>query len=205
MSGACPKCGWQPVGGPTCPRCGVRVAGYLAELGEGAHVSPAVMFEGASAPSSVIAANADLRAAGFWIRALALIIDTVVIAVAQAVLYVVGSMVFGSRSSIVIRVAAQAFGATLVAVYPVFFHWRWGQTLGKMAVDIRVVTCRPTATSPGWLTDGGSLTIGCAALRQLASVLSSAMLGIGYLMVGFRRDRRALHDLIAGTRVERLR
>ena len=113
-------------------------------------------------------------------------------------------MVFGGRSSIVIRVAAQVFGAMLVAVYPVLFHWRWGQTLGKMAVDIRVVTCRPTPTSPGWLTEGGSLTLGCAALRQLASVLSSAILGVGYLMVGLRRDKRALHDLIAGTRVERL-
>ena len=92
----------------------------------------------------------------------------------------------------------------LVAVYPTFFHWRWGQTLGKMAVDIRVVTCRPTPTSPGWLTDSGPLTLGCAALRQLASLLSSAIFGVGYLMAGLRRDKRALHDLIAGTRVERL-
>jgi uncharacterized RDD family membrane protein YckC len=34
--------------------------------------------------------------------------------------------------------------------------------------------------------------------------LSSAIFGIGYLMVGLRSDKRALHDLIAGTRVERL-
>jgi uncharacterized RDD family membrane protein YckC len=73
-----------------------------------------------------------------------------------------------------------------------------------MAVDIRVVTCRPTAKTPGWLAEGGPLTIGCAVVRQLASALSSAILGIGYVMVGLRRDRRALHDLIAGTRVERL-
>jgi uncharacterized RDD family membrane protein YckC len=98
----------------------------------------------------------------------------------------------------------QVFGAMVIAVYPILFHWRWGQTLGKMAVDIRVVTCRPTPTSPGWLTDSGPLTLGCAALRQLASLLSSAILGVGYLMAGLRRDKRALHDLIAGTRVERL-
>ena len=58
--------------------------------------------------------------------------------------------------------------------------------------------------SPGWLTDRGPLTLGCAALRQLASLLSSAILGVGYLMAGLRRDKRALHDLIAGSRVERL-
>ena len=200
MAGACPKCGWQPVDGSVCPRCGVHVAAYLADLAAGAQVSvPAVVER----PSAIPPVSAE-RPAGFWIRVVAVIIDTAVILVAQAVLYVVASMVFGGRSSIAIRGAAQVFGAILIAVYSVLFHWRWGQTLGKMAVDIRVVTCRPTPTSPGWLTDRGPLTFGGAVLRQLASLLSSAILGIGYLMAGLRRDKRALHDLIAGTRVERL-
>jgi hypothetical protein len=124
MAEACPKCGWQPVGGPACPRCGVHVAGYLAELAAGA--SRAAMVEPSAQPSAPMAI-AELRAAGFWIRALAVLIDTVVVLVAQALLYAVGSMVFGSRSSMVIRVAAQAFGTLLVAVYPVFFHWRWAR------------------------------------------------------------------------------
>jgi uncharacterized RDD family membrane protein YckC len=204
MAGACPKCGWQPVDGSVCPRCGVHVAGYRAALAAGGLVSPPAALEPPATISPGSAARPDLRLAGFWIRVVAAIIDTAVILVAQAVLYVVASTVFGGRSSIAIRMAAQVFGAVLVAVYPVLFHWRWGQTLGKMAVDIRVMTCRPTPTSPGWLTDGGPLTLGCAALRQLASVLSSAILGVGYLMAGLRRDKRALHDLIAGTRVERL-
>jgi uncharacterized RDD family membrane protein YckC len=34
--------------------------------------------------------------------------------------------------------------------------------------------------------------------------LSAVLFGIGYLMAGLRSDKRALHDLIAGTRVERL-
>jgi uncharacterized RDD family membrane protein YckC len=204
MAGACPKCGWQPVDGSACPRCGVDVARYLAELAAGAKGSAPAALERTTAISPVSAAGVDLRPAGFWVRVVAVIIDTAVILVAQAVLYVVASMVFGGRSSIAIQVAAQVFGAMLIAVYPVLFHWRWGQTLGKMAVDIRVVTCRPTPTSPGWLMDGGPLTLGCAALRQLASVLSSVILGVGYLMAGLRRDKRALHDLIAGTRVERL-
>ena len=189
MAGACPKCGWQPVDGSACPRCGVDVAEYFAELAASAPVSVPAALERPSAISPVSLARPDLRPAGFWIRVVAVIIDSAVILVAQAVLYAVASVVFG---------------AMLVAVYPMLFHWRWGQTLGKMAVDIRVVTCRPTPTSPGWLTDRGPLTLGCAALRQLASLLSSAILGLGYVMAGLRRDKRALHDLIAGTRVERL-
>ena len=198
------KCGWQPVDSSVCPRCGVHVAGYLAELAAGAQVSAPAPLERPSAIPPLSAARPAIRAAGFWIRVVAAIIDTAVILVAQAVLYAVASMVFGGRSSIAIRGAAQVFGAMLMAVYSVLCHWRWGGDLGKMAVDIRVVTRRPTPTSPGWLTDGGPLTLGCGALRQLASLLSSATLGVGYLMAGFRRDKRALHDLIAGTRVERL-
>jgi uncharacterized RDD family membrane protein YckC len=203
MAGACPKCGWQPVDGSACPRCGVHVARYLADLAAGAQASAPPAVEQPSAIPPVSAARPE-RLAGFWIRVVAVIIDTAVMLVAQAVLYAVASIVFGGRSSIAIRGAAQVFGALLIAVYSVLFHWRWGQTLGKMAVDIRVVTCRPTPTSPGWLTDRGPLTFGCAVLRQLASLLSSAILGVGYLMAGLRRDKRALHDLIAGTRVERL-
>src|ERR687892_11440 len=41
-------------------------------------------------------------------------------------------------------------------------------------------------------------------LRYLAYYLSLMPLGFGYLVAGLRRDKRALHDLIAGSRVERL-
>src|ERR687891_427415 len=53
-------------------------------------------------------------------------------------------------------------------------------------------------------TDGTLLTAGPALLRYLAYYLSLMPLGFGYLVAGLRRDKRALHDLIAGSRVERL-
>ena len=53
--------------------------------------------------------------------------------------------------------------------------------------------------------DGARLTVGPALLRYLAYYLSAATLGVGFLAAGLRRDKRALHDLIAGSRVERLR
>jgi hypothetical protein len=40
-----------------------------------------------------------------------------------------------------------------------------------------------------------------ALLRYLAEWVSAFSLGAGYLFVAFRPDRRALHDLLAGTRV----
>ena len=44
-----------------------------------------------------------------------------------------------------------------------------------------------------------------AALRRyLACYVSAIPLGFGFLVAALRRDKRALHDLIAGSRVERL-
>jgi uncharacterized RDD family membrane protein YckC len=49
--------------------------------------------------------------------------------------------------------------------------------------------------------DGSKIGYLTAFLRVLASILSVLTLGIGYLMVAFREDKRALHDLLVGTRV----
>lgn len=199
MTDACPKCGWQPVAGARCPRCGVDVEAYRAQIPPA--LPPPISTPVAAAPFAP--ARAVARPAGFWIRAVAVLIDGIVVGLIQLAMFFAARIVFGGRASIVASVAAQAFVLVLVAIYPIVFHWRWGQTLGKMALDIRVVSAAPTATLPGWLIDGGGLTLGCATLRQLGTVLSSALFGIGYVMAGVREDKRALHDLIAGTRVER--
>jgi uncharacterized RDD family membrane protein YckC len=41
-------------------------------------------------------------------------------------------------------------------------------------------------------------------LRFFAYGASLFPFGLGFVMAGLRSDRRALHDLLAGTRVERL-
>jgi uncharacterized RDD family membrane protein YckC len=123
------------------------------------------------------------------------VIDTFALVGAQFVLGSTAWIVFGGTpsSAAVIEAAVRGFVGILGVIYPVVFHWLWGQTLGKMAVQIRVV-----------MLDGGSLTLGTAVIRQLASWLSALIFGIGYLMAGLRADKRALHDLLAGTRVVRL-
>jgi uncharacterized RDD family membrane protein YckC len=49
------------------------------------------------------------------------------------------------------------------------------------------------------------LGYGRALARQLAWLLSPLTLGVGFLVAVTRADRRALHDLVAGTRVVRSR
>jgi uncharacterized RDD family membrane protein YckC len=65
-----------------------------------------------------------------------------------------------------------------------------GQTVGKMATGIRVVTENDREVEPAR-----------AVQRTLAALVSVATVGVGFAPVLFAGDRRALHDRVAGTRV----
>jgi len=87
------------------------------------------------------------------------------------------------------------FGANL---WYVVGGWaRTGRTPGKALLRLSVVAVAPAGGAPP------GIGLKRAFLRFLAWNLSSALLGIGFLLVLFRKDRRALHDLLAGTRVIR--
>jgi len=69
-----------------------------------------------------------------------------------------------------------------------------GQTLGRMAAGIKVVSARPNA----------SLDLGHSMLRTLLWLVLATPAGLGFLTALFSRDRRGLHDRCAGTRVVRV-
>jgi uncharacterized RDD family membrane protein YckC len=70
-----------------------------------------------------------------------------------------------------------------------------GQTIGKMAAGTRVVSADPDARARE------RVSFEQAALRAAASVVSTLPLGLGFLPALFGRERRALHDRLADTRV----
>ena len=65
-----------------------------------------------------------------------------------------------------------------------------GRTLGMAIVGLRAVN-----------RDGGDLTAGQAVVRVLVTPLSFLVFFAGIWLILFRRDRRALHDVIAKTAV----
>jgi uncharacterized RDD family membrane protein YckC len=67
-----------------------------------------------------------------------------------------------------------------------------GQTLGKMATGIKVVSAEPRS----------SLDVGRAFVRELVWLVLAAPAGLGLLTV-LGRDHRGVHDRFAGTRVVR--
>jgi|SRR5437763_4355584 len=136
------------------------------------------------------------RPAGFWIRAVALAIDVVVFVLVQMALARLARALWGPApgGGTPAAAAVTVFTLLFTAAYATTLHTLAGQTIGKSLVGVRVVAA-----------DGARLTVGPALLRYLAYYLSAATLGVGFLAAGLRRDKRALHDLIAGSRVERLR
>src|SRR4029079_14699702 len=65
-----------------------------------------------------------------------------------------------------------------------------GRTLGMSFVGLEVVT-----------KTGGDVDARHAVIRTIFLPLSSAFAGIGFLIILITRDRRAFHDLVAGTAV----
>jgi predicted Zn finger-like uncharacterized protein len=137
--------------------------------------------------------------AGFWVRVLAYLIDSVLLITVQTALTLlinltIGMLGIATEGDPAINTIIWLFGAVLSISYAVFFTGYCGQTPGKMALRIKVIR-----------TDGSPINYGRAALREvLGKFISSILLGIGYLMVAFDNRKQGLHDKIADTYVIKL-
>jgi len=149
--------------------------------------------------------------AGFWIRFIASFADTIFLAVPVGiVIYFLsdGSWFDFAQYQQNIK-AAMAGHAELalsnspktslrwellfevsVLLVTIIFWRRWkGATPGKKFVHIKVVD----AKTFGEITNTQALT------RSIGYIASTLIFLIGFIMVGFRKDKRSLHDLLAGT------
>ena len=141
--------------------------------------------------------------AGLWVRFVATVVDVAVfILMCLAITLVVGySAVLLVREGLlpptsVNRLRNGWFPAFLAygvpGIYQTIFVGRFGATIGKMACRLKVV--RP---------DGSSVGYGRAFVRYFAEWVSVISLFIGFIMICFDGQKRALHDHICSTRVVR--
>jgi uncharacterized RDD family membrane protein YckC len=128
--------------------------------------------------------------AGVGRRGLAVLIDAVVV----WLLVKVGGLGVAALDERELLGQAFAWSWLLVApaAYVTLSHGTGGQTLGKRLVGARVVS-----------RAGEPIGYPRALARYLGWWLALLPLGMGLWMAAFRRDRRGLHDLLAGTRVVR--
>jgi uncharacterized RDD family membrane protein YckC/Tfp pilus assembly major pilin PilA len=120
--------------------------------------------------------------AGFWRRAAAIILDSIILLVPNVIVsYVL------SDSTLV------AFLATIIVTcaYYAGFHASASQaTPGKMAFGIKVTGLQ-----------GERISLARAIGRYFATWISSLLLCIGWLLAGLTAKKQALHDMIAATLV----
>ena len=142
-------------------------------------------------------ASAALRYAGFWRRLAAFAIDHLVVIAAFAITVFGVGVVYVLLSGDMERAVSRYLELSYVAVKPlsVVVIWlyyailecgRHQATLGKRALSIKVTDLGGQRIS-FWRSFG----------RQAGKLLSTAILGLGFVMAAFTLRKQALHDLLA--------
>jgi eukaryotic-like serine/threonine-protein kinase len=144
-----------------------------------------IQNEPASAPVPARAAEPaaqSVRYAGFWIRSAARVIDIIALGIVLSILrYVLPILPLFREGPFVLLVAG---------IYEVYFVSARAATVGKMVLNLKIVQA-----------DGSAVPRRLAAGRYLAMGVSLLIVTIGFLMIAFDKEKRALHDRICGTRV----
>jgi uncharacterized RDD family membrane protein YckC len=128
---------------------------------------------------------------GFWIRVLAMLIDSMILFLP---LGWVLNTVFGVRAFLTPIADSNQADLTMQVVisglvYIAFWLSAWQGTPGKRICGLVIVD-----------STGRSLSAGRALARYLCSLLASLTL-IGILLVAFTPRKQGLHDMLAGTLV----
>ncbi|MBI1354762.1 MAG: hypothetical protein GC160_10470 [Acidobacteria bacterium] len=205
----CSSCGSDNPGESLfCIRCGAPMPG--AQIGAGAAPSrPASLvdpYHSGSSAGVTPAASWSAQPArgmsavvygGFWVRFLAVLIDGILLFIAQTIVVFPIGFVIGAVSSN--SSAAQAVASGIGFLVGMLGNWLYEAilissdkqaTLGKMAMGLKVTNIH-----------GGRLSFAHATGRHFAKWVSAFTLLIGYLIQPFTQRKQALHDLIAGTLV----
>jgi uncharacterized RDD family membrane protein YckC len=141
------------------------------------------------------AAESDDDAASVVARAVAVAVDLLILAAIDVAVVYFTIQICGLSMADVSVLPKGPLTAFLLAQnigYLVAFT-AGGQTLGKMAAGIRVVSADSDAT----------LDLGRACLRTLMWLVLAVPAGLGFLTAVISQDHRGLHDRFAGTRVVR--
>jgi len=145
-----------------------------------------------SVPEDVVSLGIEAYA-GFWRRFAAWIIDQVLLGIVGSVIGFAIGLGFGASGSR--DTGAQIMGCMAGVVigwlyYALMESSSNQATLDKMALGIKVTDL-----------NGNRISIGRATGGYFAKIISSAILLIGYIMIGFTEKKQGFHDMIAGTLV----
>ena len=193
---SCARCGLS-----FCPNCLVSLQGlpYCANC----------KVEHVRDVQSGVAAPGALELAGILHRFGAQVVDGLIIGIPLAVIvlivmFTVLGLSFSDPESLqatmesplltMLQIVSGLVAGLIGMVYEALMLAARGQTLGKMALGIKVVTAdgRPITSGQAW---------GRAAVRQGLGLLSCCGLLVDYLPAFFNDEKTTVHDMAAKTRV----
>jgi uncharacterized RDD family membrane protein YckC len=132
--------------------------------------------------------------ARFWTRFAAVFIDGLILGffngLTNALIVPAVARTSSPTGIIAVQLVVMCVNLAVGVTYETLLIGKYGATVGKMAMKIKVVTA-----------EGEQLNYLRALGRYFAKLLSAMTLMIGYLMAAFDDEKRALHDRICNTRV----
>lgn len=129
---------------------------------------------------------------GFWIRLGAVLIDSIVLSLPITLLLSIFYFIPSGMNTEETGLLINLFQAIIVFAITIILWIRWdGATPGKKLLKIKIIDSKTMS----------DITIGQAILRYVGYFISGIILGIGYIMAGFHSEKKALHDIMAGTLV----
>lgn len=198
----CNKCGTaNSANARFCSRCG----GALNPVS--AVQSPSAAAEAGAVPAAIgpytPVSTVGVGYGGFWIRVVAFIVDAIIVrAVAWPVSMILSLGGLGMMGGFPHGAPGlHLFGGGVVLLLVIFGSWLYEAfmlsspyqaTLGKMIFGMKVTDLY-----------GNRISFARATGRHFAKWLSTMILFIGYIMVGLTERKQGLHDLLAGTLVQR--
>lgn len=130
--------------------------------------------------------------AGFWVRVVAIAIDSFILAAAIELVILVAAAVSQSLADVL---AYLLYGIGVPCYYIYFWSEKspWpGQTVGMKALKIRVVRA-----------DGRAISVITGLIRYIVMIVCFVVAGLGLLWVAFDGKKQGWHDKAAGTFVLR--
>jgi len=200
----CNKCGAQNAAGAQfCGRCGAPTStAFGAATASGSPVfAPPYSASATSYPAAIPVAG--VRYGGFWIRVIAVIIDSIILRVVVAPIGMIfGALGFaGGMMHGLPHAGFALLGGGVTFILLLFGSWlyeafmessSYQATVGKMIFGMKVTDL-----------NGNRISFERATARHFAKWLSGLILGVGYIMVAFTERKQGLHDILAGTLVPR--
>jgi len=181
-----------------CPKClEVNTAPNISEAAVGQADIPVADIT-LDAGGHDITGQQEFYYAGFWLRFVAALIDSLVLTAGGMVLGgFLGCLIGGALGAARVDIQTiQAVSGVVGYIIGIILNWLYftlfecssrQATLGKMALGITVTDM-----------DGSRISFGRANGRYWGKIISSLTLFIGYIMAGFTEKKQALHDMMAG-------